>query len=69
VSERRILEQVRHQALGRLTDHARSLGANAVIGVGFDPSEMGEVMTEVLADGTAVVFEPDPTPPEAVTRR
>ena len=44
-------EQVRHQALQRLSDHARSLGANAVVSVGFDTSEMGGSMTEVLAFG------------------
>jgi uncharacterized protein YbjQ (UPF0145 family) len=54
-----LLEQVRHQALQRLADHARSLGANAVVSVGFDTSEMGGSMTEVLAYGTAVVVEPD----------
>lgn len=38
-----LLEQVRHQAIQRLADHAKSLGANAVISVGFDTSEMGGV--------------------------
>ncbi len=37
----KLLEQVRHQALERLADHAKSLGANAVVSVGFDTSEMG----------------------------
>jgi len=55
-----LLEQVRHEALARLTEHAKSLGANGVVSVAFDTSEMGEVMTEVLAYGTAVVVEPDP---------
>ncbi len=54
-----LLEQVRHQAIRRLADHARSLVANAVVSVGFDTSEMGRSMTEVLAYGTAVVVEPD----------
>lgn len=54
-----LLEQVRHQAIERLCDHARSLGANAVVSVGFDTSEMSGYMTEVLAYGTAVVVEPD----------
>jgi uncharacterized protein YbjQ (UPF0145 family) len=54
-----LLEQVRHQAVQRLAEHAKSLGANAVISVGFDTSEMGGAMTEVLAYGTAVVVEPD----------
>ena len=54
-----LLEQVRHQAALRLAEHAKSLGANAVISVGFDTSEMSGAMTEVLAYGTAVVVEPD----------
>lgn len=61
-----LLEQVRHQALQRLADHARSLGANAVVSVGFDTSEMGGAMTEVLAYGTAVVVEPDTSPAQPV---
>ena len=62
-----LLEQVRHQALQRLTDHARSLGANAVVSVGFDTSEMGGSMTEVLAYGTAVVVEPDTSTAQPVS--
>ncbi|MDG6922228.1 MAG: heavy metal-binding domain-containing protein [Nitrososphaerota archaeon] len=61
-----LLERVRHQALQRLADHARSLGANAVVSVGFDTSEMSGSMTEVLAYGTAVVVEPDTTPAQPV---
>jgi len=64
-----LLEQVRHEALARLTEHARSLGANAVVSVAFDTSEMGEVMTEVLAYGTAVVVEPDPGAAQPVSLR
>jgi uncharacterized protein YbjQ (UPF0145 family) len=62
-----LLEQVRHQALQRLSDHAKSLGANAVVSVGFDTSEMGSAMTEVLAYGTAVVVEPDTSPSQPVS--
>ena len=62
-----LLEQVRHQAIQRLADHAKSLGANAVISVGFDTSEMGGSMTEVLAYGTAVVVEPDTQPAQPVS--
>lgn len=65
----RLLEQVRHQAIERMAEHARRLGANAVLSVGFDTSEMGASMTEVLAYGTAVVVEPDPGPAQAVTLR
>lgn len=64
-----LLEQVRHEALVRLTTHAKSLGANAVVGLGFDTSEMGEVMTEVLAYGTAVWAEPDPGAAQPVALR
>ena len=65
----KLLEQVRHQALERLAEHAKSLGANAVISVGFDTSEMGSAMTEVLAYGTAVVVEPDSGPVQPVALR
>jgi uncharacterized protein YbjQ (UPF0145 family) len=61
-----LLEQVRHHAIQRLCDHARSLGANAVVSVGFDTSEIGSIMTEVLAYGTAVVVEPDSSPAQPV---
>jgi len=64
-----LLEQVRHQAIERLAAHAKSLGGNAVVGTGFDTSEMGSSMTEVLAYGTAVVVEPESTPAQAVALR
>jgi uncharacterized protein YbjQ (UPF0145 family) len=61
-----LLEQVRHEAIQRLSAHAKSLGANAVVSVGFDTSEMAGAMTEVLAYGTAVVVEPDTAPAQPV---
>ncbi|HTT44582.1 MAG TPA: heavy metal-binding domain-containing protein [Thermoplasmata archaeon] len=64
-----LLEQARHEALVRLQEHAKSLGANAVVGVAFDTSEMGEVMTEILAYGTAVVVVADPSPVQPVSLR
>jgi uncharacterized protein YbjQ (UPF0145 family) len=64
-----LLEQVRHQVIERLVLHAKGLGANAVISVGFDTSEMSEVMTEVIAYGTAVVVEPDTTSAQPVALR
>jgi len=64
-----LLDQTRHQALERLQQHAQSIGGNAVIGVGFASSELGEVMSEILAYGTAVVIEPDPTASQAVSLR
>jgi uncharacterized protein YbjQ (UPF0145 family) len=64
-----LLEQVRHEVIERLVAHAKSLGANAVLSVGFDTSEMSEVMTEVIAYGTAVVVEPDSSPAQPVALR
>ncbi|MEM4056118.1 MAG: heavy metal-binding domain-containing protein [Thermoplasmatales archaeon] len=55
----KMLDQSRSEALERLKQHAKSLGANAVIEVRFDSSEIGEVMSEILAYGTAVEVEKD----------
>jgi uncharacterized protein YbjQ (UPF0145 family) len=54
-------EQARQQAYALLVDHARSLGANAVLGLRYDASEVGgqTSATEVLCYGTAVVIEPE----------
>jgi uncharacterized protein YbjQ (UPF0145 family) len=53
-------EQARQQAYDLLIDHARALGANAVVGLRYDASEIGSKSssaTEVLCYGTAVVIE------------
>jgi uncharacterized protein YbjQ (UPF0145 family) len=50
-------EQTRQQATAELARHARELGANGVVGVGYDASEIGQHATEVLCYGTAVVLE------------
>ncbi len=52
-----LLNEARSNALERLKVHAKQLGANAVISVQFDSSEIGQSMTEVLAYGTAVKVE------------
>lgn len=54
----KLLEDTRRHALDRLTENARALGANAVIGMRFDSSEIGQQLTEIVAYGTAVVVEP-----------
>jgi uncharacterized protein YbjQ (UPF0145 family) len=50
-----VLEEARRHALDRLIQHAQALGANAIAGVRFDSSEIGQNMSEILAYGTAVV--------------
>jgi uncharacterized protein YbjQ (UPF0145 family) len=54
-----VLEEARRHALDRLIEHARALGANAIAGVRFDSSEIGNNMSEILAYGTAVVVATD----------
>lgn len=55
-------EQARQQAYDLLIQHALELGANAVVGLHYDASEVvgRESATEVLCYGTAVVIEPLP---------
>jgi uncharacterized protein YbjQ (UPF0145 family) len=52
------LEEARHVALERLVEHAQAQGANAVIGLRFDSTDMGasQGMAEILAYGTAVTL-------------
>lgn len=50
----RNLEQSRQEVVERLADAAEAKGANAVVAMRFDTSEMGGVWTEICAYGTAV---------------
>jgi uncharacterized protein YbjQ (UPF0145 family) len=54
-------EQARQQAYDLLLQHAREMGANAIVGMRYDASEVGvqNSSTEVLCYGTAVVIEPE----------
>jgi uncharacterized protein YbjQ (UPF0145 family) len=52
-----LLEDSRRHAIDRMVDNARLLGANAIIGMRFDSSEVGSGLTEIIAYGTAVVTE------------
>lgn len=52
-------EQTRKQAYDSLIQHAVEVGANAVVGLRYDASEIGQGATEVLCYGTGVVIEPD----------
>ena len=53
-----LLEDSRRHAVDRMIENARLLGANAVISMRFDSSEMGQQLTEIVAYGTAVVVTP-----------
>jgi uncharacterized protein YbjQ (UPF0145 family) len=52
------LSESRNEVMGRMLEEARRKGGNAVIGMRFDTSEMGDVWTELCAYGTAVVAVP-----------
>jgi uncharacterized protein YbjQ (UPF0145 family) len=52
-----MLEEARRHALDRLTENAALMGANAVLTMRFDSSEIGETMSEIVAYGTAAVIE------------
>jgi uncharacterized protein YbjQ (UPF0145 family) len=52
-----LLEEARRQAVDRLVTNATAMGANAVVMMRFDSSEIGEYMSEIVAYGTAVVLE------------
>jgi uncharacterized protein YbjQ (UPF0145 family) len=54
----KLLEDTRRQAVDRLVESATAAGANAVVMMRFDSSEIGNTMSEVVAYGTAVVVEP-----------
>ena len=53
-------EQTRQQAYELMIQHAQEVGANAVVGLRYDASEVASKAsaTEVLCYGTAVVIEP-----------
>jgi uncharacterized protein YbjQ (UPF0145 family) len=53
-----VVDQARRTALERLTDHAQQLGANAVVGVRFDSSDLGNGLAEIVAYGTAATVRP-----------
>ncbi|MBZ5509340.1 MAG: YbjQ family protein [Acidobacteriia bacterium] len=53
-----LCERTRSEALDRMLQHAGQLGANAMVGVRYDATEIMQGVTEVLAYGTAVVVEP-----------
>ena len=52
-----LLEDSRRHAIDRMIDNARLMGADAVLAVRFDSSEIGGQFTEIVAYGTAVTVD------------
>jgi uncharacterized protein YbjQ (UPF0145 family) len=55
-----MLEDARRSAIDRLVQNATIMGANAIVMMRFDSSEIGQTMSEIVAYGTAVTIEPMP---------
>jgi uncharacterized protein YbjQ (UPF0145 family) len=53
-----LCERAREDAFNQMLTHAGQLGANAVLGVRYDATELASGITEVLCYGTAVSVEP-----------
>jgi uncharacterized protein YbjQ (UPF0145 family) len=53
----RLVEDTRRHAIDRMVENARATGANAVLMMRFDSSELGQNMAEVVAYGTAAIVE------------
>jgi uncharacterized protein YbjQ (UPF0145 family) len=54
-----LCEKTRADAFELVLQQARSLGANAVVGLRYDATEVMQGVTEVLCYGTAVVVTPE----------
>jgi uncharacterized protein YbjQ (UPF0145 family) len=52
-----LCEKTRNEAFELMIEHAQQLGANAVVGIRYDATEVMNGVTEVLCYGTAVVVE------------
>jgi uncharacterized protein YbjQ (UPF0145 family) len=53
-----MMQESRNEALERCIEHAREMGANAIISARFDSDAISDIMQEILAYGTAVVAQP-----------
>ncbi|HZR54871.1 MAG TPA: heavy metal-binding domain-containing protein [Streptosporangiaceae bacterium] len=53
-----LLEDSRRHAIDRMIENAKLLGANAIVAMRFDSSEIGQQLTEIVAYGSAVVVAP-----------
>jgi uncharacterized protein YbjQ (UPF0145 family) len=59
-----LLEDTRRQAIDRMVQNATLVGANGIISMRFDSSELAGTMSEIVAYGTAVVLEADGSAPQ-----
>ncbi len=59
-----LLEDTRRQAVDRMVQNASVMGADAVISMRFDSSEIGNTMSEIVAYGTAVTLAADANAPQ-----
>jgi uncharacterized protein YbjQ (UPF0145 family) len=59
-----LLEDTRRQAIDRMVQNATMMGANAIISMRFDSSELAGTMSEIVAYGTAVVVAQDSNAPQ-----
>jgi uncharacterized protein YbjQ (UPF0145 family) len=53
-----MLEEARRHATDRMVSNASAMGANAVLMMRFDSSEIGQTMSEIVAYGTAAIIAP-----------
>ena len=53
-----MLEDARRSSIDRMVRNAAAMGANAILRMQFDSSELGNTMSEIVAYGTAVIIEP-----------
>ena len=53
-----LLEESRQEAMSRMIDKARGLGANAIVGIRFSTSNIAQGASELFVYGTAVIVDP-----------
>lgn len=57
-----LLEESRQEALDRMIEKARLLGANAIVGIRFSTSSIAQGAAELFVYGTAVIAQPNQSP-------
>jgi uncharacterized protein YbjQ (UPF0145 family) len=55
----KLIGESREQAIDRMVEEARAMGANAIVTIRFSTSEIMQGAAELLAYGTAVIVEDD----------